>query len=148
MVAKDIMVTEVITVKKADTVQYVTNLLMKNNVSGFPVVDEENRVIGMVTEADLIHRCKKLEIPLYFNLLDGYIFVEGTKKLEEQVKKMVAYQVADIMTEKPIVVDEDDDIEKIATIMTNQRVNRVPVVREGKLAGIVSRRDIIQAISK
>ncbi|AOY74855.1 CBS domain-containing protein [Clostridium formicaceticum] len=145
MLAKDIMTKEVITVKKDDTVEDVIKLLLEHNISGVPVVDEENRVIGIITEGDLIYRSKNLHIPAYFTLLDSYIFLENPKNLEEQIKKMAGYRVRDVMTEKVVVVDHEESMEEIATIMVEKSINRVPVVKEDKLVGIVSRRDIIRA---
>jgi CBS domain-containing protein len=143
--AKDIMTKEVITVKRDHTVNQVISILMNKNISGVPVVDDENHVIGIVTEGDLIYRSKKLEIPRYFTILDSYIFLDNTKKMEEQIRKMVGYRVEDIMTKDVIIVKVEDSLEEIATIMTKKNVNRVPVVSNGVLVGIVTRRDIIRA---
>lgn len=143
--AKDIMTTDVVTVSPQQTVNEVIELLMEKNISGLPVVDESNGVMGIVTEGDLIYRSKKLEIPRYFTILDSYIFLDNTKKMEEQIRKMVGYRVADIMTSEVVTVDVEETVEEIATIMTRKQVNRVPVTQNGKLVGIVTRRDIIRA---
>lgn len=145
MLAKDIMVRNVITVKRDQTVEDVIRLLMEHNVSGLPVVDDDNRVVGIVSEGDLIYRSKQLKLPSYFTILDGYIFLESPKTMEEQIKKMVGYRVEDIMTEKVITLEEEDSIEKAASLMTDRKVNRLPVVKDGKLVGIISRRDIIRS---
>ncbi|GAB6085281.1 CBS domain-containing protein [Alkaliphilus crotonatoxidans] len=145
MLAREIMTKDVITVKREDTVEHVIKLLMEHNVSGLPVVDEENHVVGMITEGDLIYRSKKLQIPSYFTILDSYIFLESTKTIQEQIRKMVGYRVEDVMTEKVISVDVEENIEEIATLMATKKVNRVPITENGKLVGIVSRRDIIKA---
>lgn len=143
--AKDIMTKEVIFVTKEQTVNQVISILMEKNISGVPVVDERGHVVGIVTEGDLIYRSKKLEIPRYFTILDSYIFLDNTKKMEEQIRKMVGYKVEDIMTKEVVTVSAGDTIEDIATIMTRKNVNRVPVVEDGILVGIVTRRDIIKA---
>ena len=65
--------------------------------------------------------------------------------MEEQIRKMVGYRVADIMTSEVVTVDVEETVEEIATIMTRKQVNRVPVTQNGKLVGIVTRRDIIRA---
>jgi len=143
--AKDIMTKDVITVKKNHTVNQVIEILMEKNISGVPVVDENDRVTGIVTEGDLIYRSKKLEIPRYFTILDSYIFLDNTRKMEEQIRKMVGYRVEDIMTKDVVTVGAEDTLEEIATIMTKKNVNRVPVVENDRLVGIVTRRDIIRA---
>jgi len=148
MLAKDIMTKEVITVKQDNTIEEVIKLVLENNISGLPVVDEDNKVIGIITEGDLIYRSKKLHIPTFFTLLDSYIFLENPKNLEEQLKKMTGYKVKDVMTEDVIAVDHEETIEEIATIMSRKNINRIPVLKEGKLVGIVSRRDIIKAYAR
>jgi len=148
MLAKDIMNRDVITVKEQDTVEDVIKLLLEHNISGVPVVDEENKIVGIVTEGDIIFRSKKLQIPTYFTILDSYIFLESTKNFEKDLKKMAAYRVSDVMTKKVVTVEQDETIEEIATLMTTKRINRIPIVEKGKLVGIVSRRDIIKAYAK
>ncbi|SNS09965.1 CBS domain-containing protein [Anaerovirgula multivorans] len=145
MLAKDIMTREVITVRKEDTVEDVIKLLLDHNVSGLPVVDEENRVVGIITEGDLIYRSKNLHLPAYFTLLDSYIFLENPKNLETQIRKMAGYKVEEVMTAEVIVVNEEETIETVATLMTEKKVNRIPVVKEDELVGVISRRDIIKA---
>lgn len=148
MLAKEIMNREVIVVKEEDTIEDVIKLLLEHNISGIPVVDDQRRVIGIVTEGDIIYRSKKLQIPTYFTILDSYIFLESTKNFEKDLKKMAAYKVSEVMTKKVITVEQDEKIEEIATLMTTKRINRIPIVDNGKIVGIVSRRDIIQAYAK
>lgn len=145
LLAKDIMTRNVVTVTTEHTVNQVIELLMEKNISGMPVVDKEGKVVGIVTEGDLIYRSKKLEIPRYFTILDSYIFLDNTKKMEDQIRKMVGYRVSDIMTKEVVTVEADETVEEIATIMTKKNVNRVPVTENGLLVGIVTRRDIIRA---
>jgi len=147
MLAKDIMTKEVISVKSQDLVEDVIKILMEKNISGVPVVDDEERVIGIVTEGDLIYRSKKLRIPTFFSILDGYVFLESTKTIEKQLKKMVGYRVEDVMTTEVISVEDDQTVEAVATIMTKEKINRVPVIKDNRLVGIISRRDIIRSYS-
>jgi len=148
MKVNEIMTTEVITTRKDNTVEDVIKLLVDHNISGVPVVDDENYVVGIITEGDIIYRSKKLRIPSYFTILDSYIFLDNPNSVQEQMKKMVGYKVEDVMSDTVIVVKEDETVEEVATIITHKKVNRLPVVKDGKLVGIVSRRDIIKAYSK
>lgn len=147
MMVKDIMTKKVFSVQPEDSIEDVVKLLVEHNISGVPVVDDENKVVGIITEGDLIYRSKKLQIPSYFTILDSYIFLEDPSTVKDQIKKMIGYKVKDVMTEKVIVAKEDDSIEEVATIITNKNVNRLPVVKDNKLVGIISRRDIIKAYS-
>ena len=148
MKVNEIMTTEVITTRKDNTVEDVIKLLVEHNISGVPVVDDENYVVGIITEGDIIYRSKKLRIPSYFTILDSYIFLDNPNSVQEQMKKMVGYKVEDVMSDTVIVVKEDESVEEEATIITHKKVNRLPVVKDGKLVGIVSRRDIIKAYAK
>lgn len=144
MLAKEIMTRNVITVTPQDTVDQVVKLLMDHNISGLPVVDGDRRVVGIITEGDLIYRSKKLQIPSYFTILDSYIFMESTKTIQEQIRKMVGYRVEEVMTKEVILASVDDTVEEVATLMANKKVNRIPIVDHGALVGIISRRDIIR----
>ncbi|SCY50070.1 CBS domain-containing protein [Alkaliphilus peptidifermentans] len=148
MQAKEIMTKDVVVTKMDNTVEEVVKILVENNISGLPVVNEENKVVGIITEGDLIYRSKKLQLPSYFTILDSYIFLESTNNLKEQIKKMVGYKVEDVMTKDVITAEEDDNIEDVATLMANNKINRIPIVRNGILVGIISRRDIIRAYAR
>lgn len=144
MKAKDIMTKDVITVTKDATVENVTELLIKNDISGVPVVNEDNEVIGMVTETDLIFRDKDIHIPSYVPLLGGFILLESVKKFEKDLKKMAGYKVEDIMTTPVAKVYEDQEVKEVVNIMLNKKINRVPVIdKEGKLKGIIARSDVL-----
>ncbi|OHW62587.1 inosine-5'-monophosphate dehydrogenase [Andreesenia angusta] len=146
MLAKDIMTKEVIKVHKDEVVENVIKLLLEKDISGVPVVDDEGMLVGIVSEGDLIYKSKKFHFPLYFTILDSYIFLEKPKMIEEQVSKMTAYKVESMMSTEVHSAREDDTVEDIATIMNEKGVNRVPVVDEsGKVVGIVTRKDIIKS---
>ncbi|WP_252187725.1 CBS domain-containing protein [Anaeromonas frigoriresistens] len=145
MKAKDIMTTEVITVLEDETIENVTELLIKNKISGVPVINEDNEVVGIVTETDLIFKDKDVHIPSYVPLLGGFILLESVKKFEKQLKKVAAYKVKDVMSTPVIKVYEEDEVRKVVNMMLDRRINRVPVIdKEGKLKGIIARSDILK----
>ena len=147
MLAKDIMTSQVITVTKDTTVTEVGRLLIEHKVSGLPVIDQEGRVVGMVSEGDLIYQDKKLHTPAFLEILGGVIYLENPQRLGQDLSKMTAVKVAEIMTPKLYTVKEESTIEDIATIMIERQVNRVPVVDgAGKLVGIVSRQDVVKSM--
>lgn len=148
MLAKDIMTKEVITVKPDTKVEEVASLLVENKISGIPVVNDNNEVIGVVTEKDLIVKASELKVPFYITLFDSIIFLENPIRFNNDLKKYVASQVKDAMTTNVQVVEEDTPVTEIASIMQKKRVNRVPVVRNGKLVGIITRNDILKSVVK
>lgn len=147
MKAKDIMNKDVIAVKAGDNVENVVRILLENKISGVPVTDEESKVIGIVSEADLIYPEKSLHLPAFIPILDGIIFLESFKKLEKEIKKMTAYKVEDVMVKKVITVNEDTEVEEVVNILIDKKINRVPVVNEDdKLVGIITRSNILKHI--
>ncbi len=147
MKAKDVMKTGVITVKEDDSLQEVARVLLEKGISGVPVVNDNRIVVGIITEGDLIYQGKKFDIPAFIEILGGVFYFEEPRKLEKELRKMVATRAADVMSTKVITVEEDTPIEDIASLMIDKSINRVPVIAEdGKLLGIISRQDLIKSI--
>jgi len=144
--ARNIMTRDVITVKPNTTIEELARILMGHEISGTPVVDEDGHLIGIVTENDLISKNKKLHIPTIMRLFDAYIPL-GTSRLEDEIKRMAAFTVGEICTRNVVTVDEDMPSEDIATIMTEKKIHLLPVLREGRLVGIIGKKDLIKAIS-
>lgn len=146
MQAKDIMTTEVITVTPGETVEGLIKLLIEKRISGVPVVNEEKEVVGIVSEGDLMVRVGELHPPSFLNILGGVIYLDDPDEFRRELKKVAAVKVEDMMTENPLVVDETASVEKIATLMQDAGINRVPVLKDGRLTGIVTRADIIKSL--
>lgn len=146
MLVKDIMTRDVITVKEDTTVTEIGKILLENRISGVPVLDEEGELAGIVSEADLIYRDGNVHLPTFIPIMDGIIFLESRKKLEEQLKKMVGYKARDVMTRDVVTVKENTPVEEAARIMLEKKINRLPVVRNKKVIGIVTRADVLKAI--
>jgi CBS domain-containing protein len=144
--AAEIMTTAVITVGVETTVQELAGLLAEHRISGAPVVDEQGTLLGVVTENDLIDQKKKLHIPTVITILDSVIYLENPKKVEREMKKMAGSRVGDIFTREAVTVTEETPIEEIATIMAEQRVHTLPVLRGDKLVGVIGKRDIIKTL--
>lgn len=141
--AKNIMTRDVITVNPSMTVEEFARVLMKNQISGAPVVDEKGSLIGIATENDLITQNKRLHIPTILRLFDAFIPL-GTSRLEREIKKITATTVEEICTKKVVTVDPETPLEEIATIMTEKKIHLIPVIKEGKIVGIIGKRDIIK----
>lgn len=145
--AKDIMTTEVIVARKDDNIASVAKLLIKEKIGGLPVVDEENKVVGIISETDIMKKEKHIDAPRAINFLEGIIFIDDVRKIEDDLKKIAAFKVEDLMSKEIIKVHEDDKFDEIANIMIKKSINRVPVVDgDNKLKGIICRYDIIKAM--
>ena len=143
----DIMESDVVTIAPEVTVHELVLLLQTKDLGGVPVVDADGRLVGIVTEGDLVIEDADVRLPHYFGLFGNLVYLGGQKKFEERLKKMVGNAVADVMTTEVFTVTPDDPVARAANIMVDKKVNRVPVVDgDGRLVGIVARHDIIKML--
>ncbi len=144
--AKDIMTKDVVTVKTDTTIEELARILMRHRISGTPVVDEQGNLKGIVTENDLISKNSRLHIPTILRLFDAYIPL-GTSRLEDEIKRMTALTVDEICSKDVITVDEETSVEYIATLMTEKKIHLLPVLKEGKIVGIIGKKDFIRGVA-
>jgi CBS domain-containing protein len=147
--AGEIMDADVPTVSPEADARNAIELLAKTDKGAIPVVDEERRVIGIVSESDLVLSEEEadLHLPHYVDIMGGIIFVGSMKGFEEKLKKAFAAKVSELMTPDPVVVGVDDDAEAVARTIAEKHHNHLPVVDgEGRLAGIVTRADALAAL--
>jgi CBS-domain-containing membrane protein len=147
LTAKDIMTSDVITVQMTTTVKELAEILWKNRISGAPVLDDDGKVISVVTENDLIDQSKKVHIPTMISLLDSVIFLESSKKTEAEIKKMAGNTVQDICSKELVSVSEDTGLDHIATIMAEKKVHTLPVIQDDRLTGVIGKSDIIRTMA-
>ncbi len=145
---RDIMQSEVITVGPDTTVRELAEILAEHKISGVPVIDEGRHVVGMVSEADVILQDADLHFPYYLQFLESIIYLQSVSKFEERFRKAFGSKVADIMSKEVISISADDSAREAATLMADQKVNRLPVVDGRILVGIVTRGDIVRAIAE
>ena len=147
--AKDIMTKKVITINKDASIEELSELLLENKISGVPVMDDDNNLVGVVTEADIIVQDSTLHFPAYFKLFDGIIYLESLNKFKRNLKKHLATRIEDIMTRKMKTITPETPVSEIADIMLKQKINRLPVLnKKNKLVGIVTRADIVKSTVK
>jgi CBS domain-containing protein len=141
------MTKDVIAVKPETTVEELARLLIEYKISGAPVVNDENRIVGVVTENDLIKKNARLHIPTIVRLFDAY-FLLDSKKVEDDIKKMVAGTVDEICNKDIVSLTEETTLEEIATIMSEKNIHLLPVLRDGVVVGIVGKADIVKSMTK
>ncbi len=146
LTAKDIMTRDVLVVKPDTSIEELSAILVQNEISGVPVVDDSGALYGVVTENDLISRNKRLHIPTVVSFLDAAIYLESSKKFEQEVKRLTATRVGDICTRKVVTITEDTTVIDIATIMSEKKAHLLPVLKAGKVVGIVGKRDMVKAV--
>ncbi len=148
LTAKDIMTKDVITVKDSTTIEELAGILVKNKISGAPVVNDAGELVGIVTENDLISRDKRLHIPTVMRIFDAYVVLERPSRTEKEIKKMVAVTVDEICTRNVAAVNEDAPLDKIASMMSEKNAHLIPVVSGRHVRGIIGKIDLIKAMIK
>jgi CBS domain-containing protein len=146
LTAKDIMTTEVITISPETEVAQAAKLLLTNRINGLPVVNEAGELVGILCQSDLIIQQKNIPIPSLFTLLDGFIPLTSSKKLDREVEKIAATTAADAMTANPVTVNPDTGIEKVAALMVEKNYHTLPVLDEDELVGIVGKEDVLKTL--
>lgn len=145
--AKDVMTPEPVTVGRTATVTEAAKLMVDKKVGALPVL-EGDKLVGIVTEGDLIMQDVRVEFPTYIHLLDGFImYPPATARFESELKKAVGAVVGDVMTRKVVSVQIDALLEDVATLMIDRDVSRIPVLEGDKLVGIISKSDIVRALA-
>lgn len=143
---RDIMSTDPVVIAPTATVTEAARLMVENGIGALPVL-EEGKLIGLVTEGDLIMQDVKLEFPTYLHLLDGFImYPPATARFESELKKAVAADVRAVMTSDPVTVSANADVADAATLLVERDVSRLPVLEGDKLVGVVSKSDVVRSL--
>ena len=149
MKVREIMTTDVITARRDTAVNDIAKLMSEQDISGIPVVDDANHVVGIVTELDMIMRNTRLEMPAFVQVLDlARIPLERPGHYRDRLRHMLGTHAADIMTESVVTIGPEAEAEELAELMVKRRVNPIPVVQDDVLVGIVSRADLIRMMSR
>ena len=137
MLTKDLMTSKVVTVGPGNSIWHAAQKMLDHDVSGLPVVDDSGHLAGMLTQGDLLHRIE---------LGTGTAAGAPEQRLGAYVRAH-SWNVGDVMTSKVISAEEETPIHAVATLMDRHRIRRIPVVREGKLVGIISRKALLRIIA-
>jgi CBS-domain-containing membrane protein len=147
--AADIMDADVPSVTPEDNARNAIDLLSKTELGAIPVVDEGRKVIGIVSESDLVLSDEEsdLHLPHYLNIMGGIVFVGSMKGFEERLEKAFATKVSELMSPDPIVAHDYEAADRVAKKIADKHHNHLPVVdSDGRLAGMVTRADALAAL--
>jgi CBS domain-containing protein len=147
---RDVMDSSPASVSPDAPVEDVVRTMRENELPGVPVVDGDGRCVGIVTEADLVLPDDQgdLHIPHYINLFGGTVFLEPLGRFEQRLRKAFASNAADMMTADPDTVRPDTTVREAARIVHESGHNRLPVVEDGRLVGVVTRVDLLGALAR
>jgi CBS domain-containing protein len=148
LTAADIMTKEIHTVHPDTEITALAKKFVEYNVNAMPVVDDAGKLVGMVTQTDLVEQDKPLHIPTVISLFDWVIYLESPKKFTEEVRKVTARRVAEICGRDVVTCAPEDSVPTIANLMVDNKIHLVPVLSDGRMVGVVSRLDIIRSMSE
>lgn len=148
LTAKEIMTRDVKVARLDMPVKELAALFLEHKIGGVPVVDDGGKVVGVVTESDLIDQAKKLNIPTMVSFLDSVIFVDSAKSFEKEIKKMTGSLVLDVCSEELFTVGEDTVLEDIASLISEKGVHTLPVLKDGALVGVIGKADLIRVVAQ
>lgn len=140
---------ELVTASPEDDVGTVIKLLREQELPGVPVVDQGDRLVGIVTEGDLVLRedDADLHLPHFFELFGGIVFLAPLAHLEQKLRKAFATKVEDMMTTDVLTIRPDASVHEAARLISRSGHNRLPVTEDGRLVGVVTRVHCLEALS-
>jgi CBS domain-containing protein len=147
--AGEIMARDVPSVHPSDDARTAIDLLSKSDLGAIPVVDNDNKLVGIVSESDLIlsEEESDLHLPHYLNIMGGIVFVGSMKGFEERLEKAFATEVSELMTADPIVAHDYESADRVAKKIADKHHNHLPVVdADGFMVGMVTRADALAAL--
>jgi CBS domain-containing protein len=144
MKARDVMVAPVITASPNASIKSVAETFVRHQISAVPVVDDKGKLVGIISEGDLLHRAEVGTERRRSWWLRAFM---GPDALADEYVKAHARKVADAMTRRVITASPETPLQEIATLLEKHSIKRVPIVENGQLVGIVSRANLVQALA-
>ncbi|HHP7229952.1 MAG TPA: CBS domain-containing protein [Xenococcaceae cyanobacterium] len=144
----EIMTPNPISVTPKTPLQKAIALLVEKKISGLPVLDEQGKLVGMISESDLMWQETGIETPPYIMLLDSVIYLQNPTRYEKEIHKALGQTVEDVMSDRPITVQGERSVKEAAKLMHDKKIRRLPVVDPaGKILGIITQGDIVRMMA-
>jgi CBS domain-containing protein len=146
----EIMDPDPVTVAPGTPIEEVLRLMKDRELPGLPVVNDAGRCVGIVTESDLVLSEEEgdLHMPHHLDLMGGTIWLESWKHFEQRLEKAMAADVDEMMTADPLSVTPETSVKEAGRIIAEQGHNRLPVVEHGRFVGLVTRLDVLEAMTR
>lgn len=148
LTAQEIMTRDVCTVREDTDLKDLSALFVEHNYKTLPVVDADGRLVGIVSQTDLIEQDKPLHIPTVISIFDWVLYLESPKAFSDEVRKVSARKVGEICAREVITCSPDTPVEEVASLMVEHKIHLVPVLEGEHLVGVVARLDIIRSMGR
>ena len=146
LTAKDIMTTQPLIVSPETPLTEVVRIMLEHHFNGLPVVNAQGELLGVICQSDLVQQQKTFSVPSFFMILDGFVPLQSTAKMEEEIHRMSAVNAGQLMTPGPRFVTPDASVDSLASLMVDEKYYTLPVVDGGKLVGVVGKEDLLRAM--
>ncbi|MGB8689393.1 MAG: CBS domain-containing protein [Microcoleus sp.] len=143
----DLMTREPLTARPEMSLKEVIKILADRRISGLPVVDEHDLLIGIISETDLMWRETGVTPPAYIMVLDSVIYLENPSRYEQELHKALGQTVGEVMSRDPVSIAPEKSVQEAAKLLHDRHIHRLPVLdTTGKVIGILTRGDIVRAM--
>ena len=146
LTASDIMTKEVITVQEDMTIEALGRIFIEKRISGAPVLDNKGKLVGVVTENDLVRKNSRLHIPTVVRIFDAFVPLGSTDRVEEEIRRISASKVSEICSRTLVTVAPDATLQDVSSLMFEKGVHLIPVLDAGRIVGIIGKIDIIRGM--
>ena len=146
LTARDIMSKDVVSVSTETSLKELAKIFVETRYSNIPVVDDDGKLLGVISETDLIEQQKPLHIPTVMALFDGVFYLNSEKRFKAEVDRVTATTVGELYQKEPITCSPEMTTRDLAALMSQHKVHLLPVLEEGKMIGVVARLDLIRVM--
>lgn len=144
----EVMTSNPVTVNPDNPLKDAIKILAEKKISGLPVVDNNKKIIGVISESDLMWQETGVEPPPYIMILDSLIYLENPARYDKEIHKALGQTVKEVMSDKPITIKADQTVKEAANLMHIKKIRRLPVINsEEKVIGIITQGDIIRTMA-
>lgn len=146
----EVMTADPTTVKPQTTLEEAIQILAEKRITGLPVVDDGGKLVGIISETDLMWQETGVEPPPYIMFLDSVIYLQNPARYNKEIHKALGQTVGEVMNDKPITISPERSVKEAARIMHEKKIRRLPVVdsKSGQVLGMITQSDVIRMMSQ
>ncbi|GAC1325269.1 MAG: hypothetical protein NVS2B16_27050 [Chloroflexota bacterium] len=145
MKVRELMNSPAVTVAPSTRVASVARVMVEQNLTGLPVVNDDGELVGIVTQKDVVTKHANVHAPIYLGFL-GYSWSVGAREQDDEIRRVLAVSAGDLMSSHVVSVGPEDDVDEAATLMVEKGVNPLPVVDGDRVVGVISQSDILRLV--